>query len=204
MKKILFILIAFSSCKKDSSSPTVSFQVKEAVSGAPVAGATVYLNRCANAGCAFGTVTEFTGTTDDKGICKVPQDKWDKIPVWNDAIRIYKQNYWSEIFLKANSVTVVPAGWVRLRVIKGGSYPAGSILDIKLTPQINLAGTALYVNESSYQFNAAADSTIRFMCFGNQTNKIDWRVISNSTVLNSGTWNQSVPRLDTVSATLNY
>jgi hypothetical protein len=60
MKKIsLFILIFFVACKKPGdgdSIPTVNIQVKDATTGQQVSGAIVSLHRCANAGCAWGSV----------------------------------------------------------------------------------------------------------------------------------------------------
>jgi hypothetical protein len=201
MKKLFFILIIFSGCKK--SETTVTIQVKEAVTGSPVAGVSVSLRRCANAGCSLGIVTEYSGTTDGNGILRVPQDKWDNLPAWNDAIFVSKPGYWTEIFSKTNSVSIIPTGWIRVRIIRGSSYPQGSSLDIHVWPQVNPAGTALG-NTSSYLFNTAADSSVLITAFGNQLNKIDWRVVSNSVVLSNGTLNQQVPMQDTVSAVLNY
>jgi len=202
MKKLLFIVLVLTSCKKSPPS-TIDLRITETGGTAPVSNANVSLRRCANLGCAFGMVTEFSGTTNGDGICKVPQDTWNKIPDWNDAILVSKSGYWSEVFSKATSVSVIPAGWVRLHIARAANYPQGSILDFQVSPQINPGGTAMG-SSSSYQFHTAADSSVLIMAFGNQSNKIDWRVIAGGNVLNNGTWNQQVPRLDTVLAVLNY
>ncbi len=210
MKKLFIILLIFSSCKKNnnassSSSASVSIQVNELTTGSPVSGATVVLQRCAAFGCVFGIVQEFSGVTDNNGIVKVPQDKYDKIPFWNEATFITKPNYWTETFTKATPLSLTPMGWMSLRIIKGTNYPAGSVLTItawRQTDPPNIAHTG-YI--SSRDFNAAADSIVLINGFGNQVNKITWQVTSGINTLNSGTWNQSFPRMDTVrNVTLNY
>lgn len=205
MKKLLIILLLFSSCKKPSS-PSVNIQVNELITGSPVAGATVSLNRCAAAGCIFGIVTEFSGVTDNSGIVWVPQDKYDNVPFWNEATYITKTNYWPEIFMKATSFSLTPMGWMSLRIIKGTSYPQGSVLTItswRLTQPPNIAHLGKI---NTQEFNVAADSIVIIKGFGNQLNKITWQVVdAGRNLLNNGTWNQQVPRLDTVrNITLNY
>jgi hypothetical protein len=200
MKKILFAVLLFSSCKKDSQN--VAIQIKETITGTPVSGASVLLQRCGDLlGCAF-PVTEFSGTTDNNGICQVPQDKWDIInPTWEGAIVVNKTGYWSEQFPKSTSIAICPIGWIRLHIISGTNYPPGSALEIEVSrhsspPLVSLGN-----------FNTAADSSVLIMAFGNQMNKIDWKVWANDgtgTAANSGTWQQQVPGRDTVHYTLSY
>ena len=99
------LLISFAACKKQGdgdSISTVNIQVKDATTGQPASGALVSLHRCANAGCAWGTVEEFRGTTDNDGICQVPSANYNNVPVWNDAIydrapRIHLHLIWEQV-----------------------------------------------------------------------------------------------------------
>ena len=200
MKKICIIaLILFVACKKIiEPTPTVDILVKDAANSQPVSGASVMLRRCANAGCAFGEVTEFQGTTDANGILHVPGDNYNNVPVWNDAIYVTRENYWPQFFSKSTTVSVTPYGWARVRIISGTSYPAGSLL------KMNIFSASLPLL-SAHEFETADDSSIIISGFGNEINRIEWQVSGNSTVLNSGVLNQKFPRLDTLQGiTLNY
>jgi len=200
MKKICIIaLILFVACKKPTeTTPTVDILVKDAANSQPVSGASVMLRRCANAGCAFGEVTEFQGTTDANGILHVPGDNYNNVPVWNDAIYVTRENYWPQFFSKSTTVSVTPYGWARVRIISGTSYPAGSLL------KMNIFSVSLPLL-SAHEFETADDSSIIISGFGNEINRIEWQVSGNSTVLNSGVLNQQFPRLDTLQGiTLNY
>jgi len=200
MKKICLIaLTLFVACKKSADpTPTVDILVKDAANSQPVSGASVMLRRCANAGCAFGEVTEFQGTTDANGILHVPGDNYNNVPVWNDAIYVTRENYWPQFFSKSTTVSVTPYGWARLRIISGTRYPAGSLL------KMNIFSASLPLL-SAHEFETADDSSIIISGFGNEINRIEWQVSGNSTVLNSGVLNQKFPRLDTLQGiTLNY
>jgi len=200
MKKICLIaLILFFACKKSADpTPTVDILVKDAANSQPVSGASVTLRRCANAGCAFGEVTEFQGTTDANGILHVPGDNYNNVPVWNDAIYVTRGNYWSQFFSKSTTVSITPYGWARVRIISGTTYPAGSLLKMNVF-------SASQPLLSAHEFEIAADSSIIISGFGNEVNRIEWQVFGNSTVLNSGVLNQQFPRLDTLQGTtLNY
>ena len=202
MKKICLIaFIVLAACKKsaDDSTPTVDLLVKDAANSQPVSGASVLLRRCANAGCAFGEVTEFQGTTDANGILHVPGKNYNNVPVWNYAIYVTRENYWSQFFSKLTTVSITPYGWVNVHIKRATNYPQGSILRFA----VYSATQPLY---SPHDFStAAADTTVVISGFGNEVNKVDWQVFGNSTVLNSGTINQQFPRLDTLkSITLNY
>ena len=202
MKKIcVFILISFAACKKQGdgdSISTVNIQVKDATTGQSVSGALVSLNRCANAGCAWGTVEEFRGTTDNDGICQVPSANYNNVPVWNDAIYVVKENYQPQFFSKSTTVSVKPYGWIAVKITRGSNYPQGA----QLIFLVEETGQSNYLD--AQRFNANTDTTIILRGYGNQQNQINWQV-SNSAVLSSGMWNQQVPRLDTVkNITLNY
>jgi 5-hydroxyisourate hydrolase-like protein (transthyretin family) len=202
MKKIcLAALILLAACKKPGdgdSISTVNIQVKDATSGQPVSGALVSLYRCANLGCAWGTVEEFRGTTDNDGICAVPSANYNNVPVWNDAIYVVKENYQTQFFSKSTTVSIKPYGWMAVKIARGSNYPQGA----QLIFLVEETGQSNYLE--AQRFDANTDSTIILKGYGNQQNQINWQV-SNSAVLNSGMWNQQVPRLDTVkNITLNY
>ena len=181
---LIFLFNCLVSCKKNdnvTSTATVPIQVQETTTGSPVAGASVSLRRCAALGCVWGLVEEFSGVTDNNGICHVPKDKYDKVPFWNEAISVIKPGYWGEIFAKTTSVTIAPVGWMRLHIIRSANYPSGSLLKINVWRQT----LPLYI--ANQEFNIAADSSVLINAFGNQLNKIDWQVASVGTgsVLNS-------------------
>ncbi len=202
MKKIcLALLVLFAACKKPGegeSFPAVNIQVKDATTGQPVSGAIVSLHRCANAGCAWGSVEEFRGTTDNDGICQVPSANYNNVPDWNDAIYVGKENYQPQTFGKSTTISIKPYGWMAVKITRGSNYPQGA----KLIFLVEETGQANYLD--AQRFDVTTDSTIILRGYGNQQNQVNWQV-SNSAVLNSGMWNQQVPRLDTVkNVTLNY
>ena len=204
----LLIILTVYSCSKDTpSSPSVSINVTDLMTGTRVAGATVALRRCANLGCAFGIVEEFKGQTNNDGVISVPQDKFDKIPEWNDATYITSTDYWPEVFKKGKTFSITPYGWMRLTIIRGTNYPAGSRLIIMVNCQTQPANTASGGYIDVNDFNTAADSSLLIKGFGNHLNKINWQVQGpgGSGVLNSGTFNQQIPKLDTIrNIVLNY
>lgn len=206
---LLSILFVTGCSKKDNggSSPSVSISVTDLMTSTKVSGATVSLRRCASLGCVFGIVEEFKGQTDHNGTVSVPQDKYDKIPDWNEATQITSPDYWPEIFKKATSFSITPYGWMRLRIIRGSNYPPGSRLLIRTNRQIQPPNSAYGGYSDLKDFNAAADSSLLIKGFGNHLNKIDWQVYdpSGAGVVKSGSWNQQIPKLDTIkNITLNY
>jgi len=202
MEKIcLFILIFFAACKKQGDRdtiPVLNIQVTDATTGQPVSGAAISLRRCANAGCAWGSVEEFGGTTDNNGICQVPPDNYNNASNGDDAIFVGKKNYQTQSFAKSTTLSIKPYGWIAVKIMRGSNYPQGA----QLIFLVETTGQSNYLE--AQRFNASTDSTIILRGYGNQQNQINWQV-SNSAVLNSGMWNQQVPRLDTVkNITLNY
>jgi hypothetical protein len=117
---------------------TVNIQVKDATSGQPVSGALVSLRRCANAGCIWGTVEEFRGTTDNDGICQVPSANYNNVPVWNDAIYVVKENYQTQFFSKSTTVSIKPYGWMAVKIARGSNYPQGAQLIFLVEDASNL------------------------------------------------------------------
>jgi hypothetical protein len=196
MKKLLFLLIlslVFAGCKKDSI-PTVSVQVMDAITNTPVKGATVGLHRCSPGEPLCGLIAYRTNTTGEDGSCRFNKDDFDQ----TKQVQASKSDYWGIMVLKNTLLSIYPEGWMNLRIIRGTNYPAQSQLKII----INNTLTGL---TSFKEYNTAADSSIQVRGFGGMSNKIDWQVLDpSSNILNSGTWNQQIPRLSTVNATLNY
>ena len=205
MKKTLFILLIFCSCKKDPPPPTVELQVRESGTNSPVAGARVLLQRCRDLGCVFGSIDEFDGITNGEGICNIPESNWNNVSVSNYDLFISKNGYWSEIFPKSNLVKILPEGWVRMQITRVGNYPEGTTLNISFYAETNPPGGTAFGGEyPSYQLEAPFDSSVLLKAFGNQSNKIEMSVVSNSTVLKHEIYKLQVPRLDTVNATIDY
>jgi hypothetical protein len=142
MKKIcLFILIFFAACKKQSDRDPipVNIQVTDATTGQPVSGAVISLRRCANAGCAWGSVEEFGGTTDNNGICQVPPDNYNNTSNGNDAIFVGKKNYQTPSFPKSTTLSIKPYGWLAVKITRASNYPQGAqlIFLVETTGQSN-------------------------------------------------------------------
>jgi len=194
---LILVPLIIASCKKEKQ--TVQIKVNDQVTNTPVNGARVTVYKCGTFNCYFGSLDLFTGTTDKNGICNIPSDNY------NEAVfaRVEKIDYWSFDETKANLKTIVPAGWIRLRILKTPGYPEGASLNISVTSQLtNSSGSALNINNI---YHAAADSSILIKAFGGQINKIEWQVNGAGTAGKQGSWNQQVPRLDTVNnITLNY
>lgn len=204
LKKLLPIFLFFTACKKtdDSNSTIVDITVSDAVTHQPIAGALVSIRSCFL--CVPDSVEIFSGTTDDNGICHVPRDKFDSASSWRSGLvmDIAKANYWSPVpKFNQTSFALDPMGWIKLRIIRSTNYPQGAQLVFYLYDPTPSAPFAY----SYYQVNAAADSTVLFTGFGNQSNRIDWQLLDNNVnITKSGTWHQEVPRFDTVNAVLNY
>ncbi len=185
------------SCKK--AKPTVQIKVIDQITNYPVSSARVIVYKCGTFNCNLGTIDLFSDVTDNNGICTVPEDSY------NEALyaRVERADYWSWDETKTTLKKIVPAGWMRLRIIKTSNYPDQSRLQITIISQsTNSSGSAFAVINN---FNAAADSSILIKGFGGQPNKIEWQVYGPNTVVNSGSWDQQVPPLDTVkNITLNY
>jgi hypothetical protein len=195
MKKFLFALLLFTACKK-SGSNKMEIVIREPVSGTPVQGATVTLIRC-NFGCPFGGTTLFNEQTDANGKVYVSSSAFSDA---SGGMAVEKSKYWPVgLTTPAVAVSLTPEGWLRIRILKGGNYPAAANLKIVTH---NQTGDPLI---DTREFSLANDSSILVRGFGGQLNKLDWQVSDNLTVYNSGTFNQQVPRLDTVkNITLNY
>ncbi|HET9825532.1 MAG TPA: hypothetical protein VFP87_09360 [Chitinophagaceae bacterium] len=194
MKKVCYISLVFVaaglfSCKKET--PGVQITVTDKVSNSPVSNATVHVYKCGIFDCAIGAIDLFIGTTDNSGVCKVPAS------AYNDAayVAASKQNYWTLDNNRSTAKYLMPAGWMRLHILRTGNYPFGSTLNVQISSQ----STLVFVNS----FDAPADSSLLIKLYGGSSNQIDWWV-GNATELNRGEWQQQVPRLDTVNVTLNY
>lgn len=197
MKRFLFILLVLAACKKGGSDKGTQIHLKESKSGTAIQGVTVKLLRC-DFGCPFGGKKLFEGLTDAEGNVYVnPKDYADA----SGGMSIEKPKYWSLGFtLPQTSVTMIPEGWLRIRILKTGSYPAAAKLKLTIHSE-PLSPDMLDIQE----YFTAADSSILLRGYGAQLNRIDWQVSDNITLYNSGTFNQQVPKFDTVkNVTLNY
>jgi hypothetical protein len=134
-----------------------------------------------------------TNITGDDGSCSFSKDDFDQ----TKQTQASRAGYWGITVTKSILMYIYPDGWMRLRIIKGINYPSQSRL--KFTVNYLTAGFA-YTTE----YNTAADSSILVRCIGGVTNKMGWQVVDPSNnLLHSGTWDQQIPRQDTVT-TLNY
>lgn len=191
LASIIFVLTV--GCKKDSGSKVI-IQVKDAITNSPVKGATIGLHRCMPSDPFCGLIPYRTNVTGDDGSCSFSKDDFDQ----TKQTQASKAGYWGITVTKSILMYIYPDGWMRLRIIKGTGYPSQSRLKITMN---YLAANLTFYTEN----NTAADSSIMVRCIGGVTHKIDWQVVDPSNnLLNSGTWNQQIPRQDTVNATLNY
>jgi hypothetical protein len=194
MKKLFLIFLIFTSCKKNPE--TVKIHVNDAINNSPAKGVIVEIHRCTSATNPFcGLIAYNTSVTGDDGTCSFTKDDF----VQTAQMRGSSANYWGRLVPKSTSLTVYPAGWVRLHILRSTNYPPESTL------YFTVQSSSLAYLYGFYQYNAAADSSILVKGFGGLLNKIDWEIKGpTSNILNSGTWNQQLPRLDTISAVLNY
>jgi hypothetical protein len=199
MKKIVLVsflamVIFLLSCKKEKASVLVNITEKGA--NTPVSGATVVVYKCGVFNCNLGSIDLFSGVTDNNGNCKVPAASYNEA-AW---VRVLHEKYWSWDEEKSTAKSMVPAGWLRMRIVKSGTYSANAILNIIITSQsTNSRGAAMSLINN---YNSPADSSVLIKCFGGELNKIVWQVSDQSN--KSGTFQQQVPRLDTVNIVLNY
>lgn len=199
MKKIFYVSMmlvtaAGSSCKKEK--PTVQVTVIDKVTNTPITNASVFAYKCGTFNCYFGRIDLFTGTSDNNGICKIPADAYNEAAY----VGVSKGDYWSTNNDDKNTTKyMLPAGWIRLHILRSANYPAQSVLNMQMTSQ-SISPYYFFTQQSS----TPADSSVLIKLLGGQSNKIEWQVVNLSSVLNSGTWTQQVPRLDTVNITLNY
>ena len=194
MKRIIFIALLFCACKKQEENKTW-FEVKDSITGTAIKGASVLIYKCTPGDPYCGFIAWQSATTSDDGRCSFKTADFDIVTF----TEVFKAGYWNPPSMTKNTrVSLCPEGWMRLRIIRGTAYPASS--NLALHAYGNDPNIASFAN-----FNTAADSTVLVRCFGGQINRIEWRVTgpaNNS--LGNGTWNQQVPRLDTVAVTLNY
>ena len=192
MKNFLFLVVLFISCKKDPvKEDMTAIKVSDSITGTPVAGATLVLFRCGSFGCAVSSKTIFSGKTDNNGMVNVPSLAYNDIL---NELYVARPDYLDFQTQRSTTLLLRPRGWLRLRIIKTGIYPAGSRLaiDNPFNPYTLLA-------------NAAADSVLLMSGGGGVSNNMTWRVINQQgQVLNQGAETVQLPRLDTANLILNY
>jgi hypothetical protein len=193
MKKIFFIILIFCSCKKETEQKTW-FDVKDNITGTSIKGAAVSIFKCDPNDPWCGLIAWQSATTGDDGRCSFSTADYNRVTFTN----VSKSDYWGTSGTRNTLIRLYPEGWMRLRIVRGTAYPPSSILSIRV-----YCGDPNYT--SSKDVSTAADSSILIRCFGGQLNRVDWSVRDAAyNQLNSGTWNQQVPRLDSIAATLNY
>lgn len=202
MKKVhLFLTLLFNlafmlllhSCGKDKE-PQVNVIVKDAITRENVSGASAGIHRCAISEALCGLIPYRSGTSGADGSCRFSQEDYDVCK----SITVGRTGYWNTFETKTTLINLYPDGWLKLRILRGASYPA----DSKLRLTVNYVAANKI---AGLEVNAAADSTIKLRCFGGVSNKIDWTVVTPSgTTLNNGTFSQNITRQDTVSNILNY
>ena len=191
---ILPAMLLVSSCKKNST-PMATIQVKDAITSSLVNGAIVGIHRCTIFEFLCGLIAYRSNTTGNDGSCRFNQEDYTQAK----SITVTKNGYWSVHEPTASLINIYPDGWLRLRIIKGASYPAGSKLRI-------VANYTPGSKTSILQVNTAADSSILLRCYGGASNRIDWFVETTTPFaqINNGTFLQNITRQDTVNAVLNY
>ncbi|MDQ6609742.1 MAG: hypothetical protein M3Y85_07970 [Bacteroidota bacterium] len=188
---ILSALFLAISCKK--SSPKVIIVVKDAINGSMVNGATVGLHRCPVGGSLCGWIAYRNNTTGNDGSCSFEQEDYNV----SESITVGKIGYWAFFEPKSTFITIYPDGWLKVRIIKGSSYPPNSTLRLVLN---YVPGNKI----NTYYVPAAADSIVKLRGYGGASNRIDWFVTAGSGQINNGSFSQNIPRQDSVNYTLNY
>ncbi len=191
---ILPAIILISSCKKNST-PMATIQVKDAINSSMVPGAIVGIHRCTIFEAFCGLIAYRSNTTGNDGSCRFNQEDYNQ----TKSITVTKNGYWSVHDPATSLINIYPDGWLRLRIIKGSSYPANTRLRI-------VANYTPGSKTSILQVNTAADSSILLRCYGGASNRIDWFVETTTPFaqVNNGSFLQNITRQDTVNAVLNY
>ena len=195
MRKLILVIFIFVGCsKKPDDKPQTPIKVLETVTNLPVSGADLALFTSIWGG-AYGT-TLFRGVTDDKGICQVPSEHYNNA---TSEMNVGKANYHNFLVQKNTTVYITPKGWLKLRIHQVGNYPVGTTLNLTMVSE---SGRSEFT-----PVNAAADSLVSLLAFGNEQNKLDWQVIDPYLgLINYGTSNWvKIPKLDTLkNVTFDY
>ena len=172
-----------------------SIQVKDAINSSMVNGAVVGIHRCTIFEAFCGLIAYRSNTTGNDGSCRFNQEDYNQ----TNSITVSKNGYWAVFEPKSSLINIYPDGWLRLRIIKGTSYPTTSKLRI-------VANYTPGNKTSILQVNTAADSTILLRCYGGASNRIDWFVETTTPFaqISNGSFLQNITRQDTVNAILNY
>jgi len=111
MKKILFFVLLLGGCKKNSEE-TVSVLVKDLITNTPVKEAKVYVYKCVQTDPFCGLIAWIGATTGEDGRCSFYKANFDRVTL----IEAQKADYWGFRYPKTTSLSINPAGWLRLRI----------------------------------------------------------------------------------------
>ena len=189
MKKLIIFFLLVACHKKEVE--LVPISVRDAIDNSLVKDARVDLFYC-GPGCQaypyLGLDPVQTGTSGAGGTCFFSRADFIKA----SSIQALKEGYIGNLIPKSISISIYPMGWIRLHVSCSTNYPPMT--------KLRFSFKALQSGHvDSHEYEIPADSSLLLPGFGGQMNRIVWYVTTpliNS--LNSGTWDQQVPRLDTV------
>ena len=190
MNKSLLLIILLTSCNKDKE-PTMAIKVQDSITGTPVAGANLSLYPGGSGPAAVGSKAVFAGKTDANGIVNVPVKAFNDM---SNELNVRKADYLDFQVQRSALLLLRPKGWLRLHIVKSGTYAAGSRIGIS--------------NEfitNSVLVNAPNDSTLVMSGGGGIINHVSWQVIDQQGYeLKRGSVTPQVARLDTTNVLLNY
>src|SRR5687767_4805145 len=112
MKKFLFLLILFISCKKEPDKEiTMAIKVSDSITGTPVVGATLSLYTCGVLGCTYGYKEIFKGTTDNNGVVNAPLQAYQDL---STNLSVAKSDYLGFQLLQQRKASLLlrPKGWL--------------------------------------------------------------------------------------------
>jgi hypothetical protein len=198
--------------KREEDEPTVLFEVFEYKTTTPVEAVQVSLLKCSDYDIQFGcqSTTIFASRmTDNTGRCSFTEKVLHGA---NKGIKLSNPKYWdTEGYPGTNYIA--PEGWIMVQLTRQNVYSVP-----RLFYQYDIDGESGHARINP--FTVPLDTIVKIRAFGNEVNRLNWRLGSGSMsvfgggfgfntyevtpVLASGILTQSPGRFGTTSITLSY
>lgn len=177
-----------------------TIQVREAVTGLPVAGARVTLEACSKYDFVFGCLDYSpikTYTTDSNGHALV-----DRALKW-EIMEVTRNNYWPAQLKKGRTVAPYPVCYLKVRVVKSRTLRPAEGVYVAAKPPCNP-----WCFEVFTYLGQPADTTVFLQGYGNIENAVLWDIRSKDSAYMYVNVQQSPPvyikRFDMGEVVINY
>jgi hypothetical protein len=199
---VVLHLTLFISCTKSKDDTTI-FEVFEYKTNTPIPNVKIDLLRCTNYDLVFGcqsTTIFATGYTDNNGRYSFKQSVFNRT---NEGIKLFKPNYCNTAGYPGKNY-LATEGWINLHLIRQNIYTFPILyFDYDISGESGIT----YANP----LEIPVDTIIKIRAFGNQVNKINWAIGTQSNwdfhsvvPLTNGTLTQNMDRFGTGSIILSY